>query len=299
MSTGNTDRVQLLPIVSIKVLNPRDRNTRKFREIVDSISKVGLKRPITVSPLIEETHEERFELVCGQGRLEAMKLLEQTEIPAIIIDTSREDRFLMSLVENFARRYHTPLELMRDIGTLFQRGYSKKEIAEKIGVTPEWVSSILHLMHNGEERLLAAVERNQIPISVAVEIADADDGDMQRALSEAYERNQLRGNRLAVARRILQTRQRQGKGLRRVKSMGNRKRKFTANAMVLAYKKEAERQRAMIKKSNLTEHRLMFLTNALKELFTDENFMTLLRAEGLDTVPRQIVDLVDQSRQIS
>ena len=41
--------IRLLPIASITVLNPRSRNRRVFNELVASISKLGLKKPITVS----------------------------------------------------------------------------------------------------------------------------------------------------------------------------------------------------------------------------------------------------------
>ena len=41
--------VQLVPIDKIRVINLRSRNKTKFREIVENISKVGLKKPITVS----------------------------------------------------------------------------------------------------------------------------------------------------------------------------------------------------------------------------------------------------------
>lgn len=41
--------VQLVPIQEIRVINPRSRSKIRFREIVESIAKVGLKKPITVS----------------------------------------------------------------------------------------------------------------------------------------------------------------------------------------------------------------------------------------------------------
>ena len=44
-------------------------------------------------------------VICGQGRIEACRILGFTEIPAIIVDISKEDRMLRSLVENMARRY--------------------------------------------------------------------------------------------------------------------------------------------------------------------------------------------------
>ncbi len=292
----SSDRIQQIPINRIRVLNPRKRNAQKFRDMVDSISLVGLKRPITVTATNSTNDSYLYDLVCGQGRLEAFELLEQTKIPAIIIDASTEDCFLMSLIENLARRHHNSLELMRDIGTLSDRGYSLKEIATKTGLTREYVKNILHLIRHGEERLLAAVERNHIPVNVAVEIAMANDDQIQQALTDAYERNELRGKKLQKARRIIEQRRRRGKAMAKPRHTASG-RKITAHAMVRAYKQETERQRAMILKSDATERRLLFIISTLKELFNDENFITLLRAEGLETVPRQIVDLIHNRKQ--
>ncbi len=291
MSSKPLDQVQIIPIDRINVLNPRERNKRKFRDLVDSISHVGLKKPITVSRRTDKNEVEHFDLVCGQGRLEAYMMLDQTRIPCIVTDLSKEDCLLMSLVENLARRQHTSMELMRDFLTLSERGYEASEIASKTGLSLQYVKDILYLLHNGEERLIASVERGQIPITVAVEITNTGDEDIQQALTAAYERNELRGNRLQVARRIIQQRQLRGKGLSLSAYYPN-VRKPTAQYMVRVYKQETARHKAMIMKGDLTERRLLFIISALKELFNDENFVTLLRAEGLDTVPRQIADIL-------
>ena len=55
MSSKPLDQVQIIPIDRINVLNPRERNKRKFRDLVDSISHVGLKKPITVSRRTDNT----------------------------------------------------------------------------------------------------------------------------------------------------------------------------------------------------------------------------------------------------
>ena len=110
--------VEMIPTDRITVLNPRERNKKGFRQIVDSISKVGLKKPITVNTAKKINGEATYELVCGQGRLEAFVYLGQPEIPAIVIDVTEEDRLITSLVENLARRHHQPMELLRDIGEL-------------------------------------------------------------------------------------------------------------------------------------------------------------------------------------
>ena len=92
-------KAELVPVDKIAVVNPRVRNQKVFREIVSNIAAIGLKRPITVARRVE-AGEPRYELVCGQGRLEAFQALGQIEIPAIVIDAGNEDCMIMSLVEN-------------------------------------------------------------------------------------------------------------------------------------------------------------------------------------------------------
>jgi ParB family chromosome partitioning protein len=283
--------VEMIPVDRITVLNPRVRNKKVFRQIVDSISQVGLKKPITVSRSKESNGEPSYELVCGQGRLEAFIALWQREIPAIVVDVTEEDSLIMSLVENLARRQHRPMELLRDIGELKKRGYSDTEIAKKTGLSYEYVHSIGYLLEEGEERLLVAVESGQIPISVAIDIAEADAEGVQEALVEAYEKGLLRGKKLLTARRLVEQRQRRGKAHRRTPSDKGRSR-MSSNALVRAYQKEADRQRLMIKRAEVTQNRLLFIVEAMRTLLADENFVTLLRAEGLETMPHPLADLI-------
>lgn len=63
-----TAAIRMIPINAIAILNPRTRNKRIFQELVTSIAHLGLKKPITVA---ERPDESGYDLVCGQGRLEA------------------------------------------------------------------------------------------------------------------------------------------------------------------------------------------------------------------------------------
>ena len=49
MARSRDKRVAIIPIARINVINPRARNKRTHREIVDNIEAIGLKRPITVT----------------------------------------------------------------------------------------------------------------------------------------------------------------------------------------------------------------------------------------------------------
>ena len=198
--------ITLIPVDRIRVLNPRERDGKRFREIVDSIRNVGLKQPIKVTRLNGSGGEAEYGLVYGQGRLEAFIALGQKEIPAIVADLSEEDSLLMSLVENVARRHRRPSELLREIGALSERGYTDRQIARKIGFSKTYVHDIRRLLKGGEERLLTAVETGKMPLNVAVDIAAADDEHVQKVLAEAYESGALSGRQLIEAKRQVERR---------------------------------------------------------------------------------------------
>jgi ParB family chromosome partitioning protein len=81
MEGESNQTVQMIPVAKITVVNPRARNRKIFREIIANIAQVGLKKPITVTKHTDPDGEFRYDLVCGQGRLEAFKALGQGEVP--------------------------------------------------------------------------------------------------------------------------------------------------------------------------------------------------------------------------
>lgn len=285
---NDTDlKIDRISIASITVLNPRSRNRKIFQELVTSIANLGLKRPITVSIRPDGGHD----LICGQGRLEAFVALGETEIPAIVMQATVEDCFVMSLVENLARRQHTPLELVREIGALKDRGYSLAEIARKTDFSPEYIWAIVFLLENGEERLINAVERGVIPHTIATEIAKAGDAEVQGALAEAYENKALPGNQLVAIRRIIEQRKTSGKAGHSGSRGGRQGRvRVTADSLVRAYRKETDRQKLLIKKAALAQSRLLFVVNGLRRLLDDDHFVTLLRAEAMHTLPKPLAE---------
>lgn len=286
MSGADPDSdIAMIPVCEITVLNPRVRNKRVFQELVTSIANLGLKRPITVS----RRANGGFDLVCGQGRLEAFLALGQTTIPAVVMEVSEEDCFVMSLVENLARRQHSPLELVRQIGALKEQGYSVQEIATKTDFSAEYIWAICYLLEHGEERLINAVDRGVIPHSIAMEIARAADGDVQVALADAYEKKALPGNQMLAIRRIIEQRRVSGKAGHSGARGGGRIR-VSAEALVRAYRKETDRQKLLVKKASLAQSRLLFVVNALRRLLDDEHFVTLLRAEAMHTLPRPLAE---------
>jgi ParB family chromosome partitioning protein len=277
--------IERIPIGEIRVANPRSRNKLKFQLIVASIRAVGLKKPILVSRRDLDGDGTRYDLVCGQGRMEACLALGETAIPAVVIDASREEQFLMSLVENIARRPPSNRALLAELRSLRQRNYKTDEIAKKLGLDRTYVHGIVRLVEHGEELLIRAVEAGRMPISVAVEIASGNDHEVQRALSEAYEKGDLRGSKLTAAKRIVAQRIEKQ---RQVGKDHQSRRKLTSDRLVREYQQRTREQRNLVRKANATKERLLWLTSALRSLFADEHFITLLRAESLSDIPQQL-----------
>lgn len=287
-------QIEMIPIDAIQVLNPRARSRRQHREIVDNINAIGLKRPITVSRRGSDDGALHYDVVCGEGRIEAFRILGECEIPAIVLDAPEEDCLLMSLVENIARRQHRAIDLMAEIGNLAKRGYSDTEIAEKIGCSRSWVYDVVTLLERGEERLVSAVETGLIPIAMAVEISMAESEQAQALLMDAYESGKIKGKKVAAIRRLLDLRIGRKKGLKdRALGRKSEPRRLSADELLRVYQREADKQRLLARKADFAQARLLFIVEAMKDILSDEGFVTLLKAEGLATMPRALATRIE------
>lgn len=255
-----------------------------FESIIANIGTLGLKKPITVTRRPDAPDDKPYDLVCGQGRLEAYRALGKDTIPAITIETSKDEAYLMSLVENIARRSPTPVELLKEIITLKDAGLSPEQIGAKLDLDRTYVYTAMHLLQHGEHTLLQEVERGHIPVSVAMKISTAADHDLQAALREAYASGELRGAQLLATKRYLA----KHKKLQRAPN----KKRLSAHAAVRAYKQFTTEHKSFVKRARHTEQRLLLITSALRALFGDEHFVTLLRAEHLDTMPTVLADRI-------
>ena len=291
------DKVQMIPIERIRILNPRHRDKKKFEIIVQSIKNLGLKKPIQVSVRsTDEAEGPGYDLVCGQGRIEAFTALGYKEIPAIVVEISKEDRLLRSLVENMARRNPAPLELINEIMRLKANGNSINEIAKKLDIEHHMASGLIALKKAGEERLLEAALKGKVPLGVAMEIAQTDSVEMQRELLKAYEGKQLNQFSIRAVKKLIEQRRFFGKQ-RGSAGKNPRKSRTSADSLVNAYRRESQRQKLMVKKAHVCEARLLFVVTAFSKLVADVNFETLLRAESLPTMPKAIGDKVTEQRK--
>lgn len=293
MSKKKIPEIKLIAIDRIHILNPRVRNPKLFQSVAKNIAEVGLKRPITVRHGSHASGKD-YDLVCGQGRMEAFQQAGKKQIPAIVIDASEEEALVMSLVENMARRHHRSMDLLQGVEILKRQGYDSKAIAQKIGMTADYINDVAFLLDHGEQRLLMAVEAGTMPITVAVVIASSPTDSIQQTLQDAYDSNLLRGKKLLEAKRLLEIRQRFGKVSRGGGPGRHRNRNsehVSAREVLKIYEKEVDRKRSLTRKADATSSCIVFITEAFRYLLKDKAFIAILESEGLTSMPKRLSEL--------
>jgi ParB family chromosome partitioning protein len=291
------DEVRMISIDRIRILNPRFRDPKKFALIVQSIRNLGLKKPIQVSLRAKEEAEgPGYDLVCGQGRIEAFVALGHKEIPAVVVEVTKEERLLLSLVENMARRFSSPLELLSEIVRLKACGYNNNTISTKLDMDDQTVGGLLALEKAGEKRLLEAALSGKLPLSIAIEIARTEGAEMQRELLRGYESKQLNQVSIRVVKRIMDQRRLLGKDADKGGKAASKTR-TSAESLVSAYRRESQKQKLMVKKGKVCDAKLLFVVTAFGELLDDENFVTLLRAESLLTIPKPLASRLTTTKE--
>ncbi len=286
-------RLEDISLDLIDVLNTRDRDLKIFKGISENVHLVGLKKPIKVKQVVGESGTIRYKAICGEGRVNIFRAAGESTIPCLVVDVTTEEAFIMSLVENIARRHLSQLDLLHAVEELHALGYEQHAIAAKIGMSSDRVHGILTLLAKGEDKLLIAVENGKIPLTAALTIVGTgiDDKALQLALQDAYESGQLRGQQLQTAKQIILKRQAQDST--GVKDKAQPQHKLTADHLVDVFRKEVGRQQMMIKRAGLAEQRLLFAVTAMRTLLDDAAFMSVLIRENLNMLPSYLAERLD------
>ena len=276
-------KIEEIPLEKIKIINPRKRDSSKFQTNVESIERVGLKRPIVVNVRYLES-TGLYELVCGQGRIEAYQQLGNVSIPALIVDVDRSQALIMSIAENATRCAPPPIWFANVIKGLKDSGMNLQEIANIVGRSTESVREYLGLITSGETVLLEALERGQIKLTVALQIAKATDPELQRLLLEGAEQGMIKSEDVGVIRKMLRRRQAFEKPPSYDRKQ-NTKPGYSIETLRKEIRRTLEKQDEFVQKSRRAENRLMLLSEEFRRLFRDAAWVELLQAENLTEFP--------------
>jgi ParB family transcriptional regulator, chromosome partitioning protein len=120
----------------------------ELQELVASIRETGVLQPIVVRPLVGAVDGgPQYELIMGERRLRATKLLGLSTIPAVIKNTADEDMLRDALLENLHRANLNPLEEASAYQQLLADfGITQDQLAERIGRSRPQITNTLRLL---------------------------------------------------------------------------------------------------------------------------------------------------------
>jgi len=140
-----TSRKNLIPIneISLSKFQIRKKfDEEKLKELSESITKNGLLQPIIV-----RKGKKNFELVAGERRLKACKLVGIDEIHAIVSDFDDRKAFESGLIENLQREDLTSIEEAEGYNRLMNEfNYTQEELASIVSKSRSHVANLLRLI---------------------------------------------------------------------------------------------------------------------------------------------------------
>jgi ParB/RepB/Spo0J family partition protein len=168
---------------SIKFFVRRSRAAGAYSRLKESIRELGLKQPIHVKDISHWPPSDRrrsdgglfkYELICGQGRLQAFRELGWMRIPAMIIDVPEEEIVGRFLAENVMRKklswYQKANLVRKDVDS----GMDLEAIRQKYFVTTGQVYKYLRILRQASDTLLSAAEIEKLSMNQAEELTSVD-----------------------------------------------------------------------------------------------------------------------------
>lgn len=180
---------QRVTMVAVEQIEPNSYQPRrnfddgKLEELAASIKEHGVVQPVVLRPLASG----RYELVAGERRWRACRLLNMENIPAVIKDLTDSQTTEIALIENIQREDLSPLEEAGAFRTLMEEfGFTQEQLAQRLGKSRPYVANILRLLQlphevqelvsqgqltAGHARALLSIEEPQKMVSMGKEIA--------------------------------------------------------------------------------------------------------------------------------
>ncbi len=192
-----TDAVVEIPVDRISPNPHQPRKTFdqvRLQELADSIREHGVQQAIVVRILDRDA--DTYELVMGERRLRACKLLEKATIPAVVREgMSDETSQELALIENLQRDDLAPIEEARsllDLSELY--GNDLKKVAERVSKSLPYIEGRIALLDLPEE-VQVLIDQGKINLEQAKVILELEP-DVQIEAANRVIRLNLTANEL-------------------------------------------------------------------------------------------------------
>ena len=187
LSVAAKDELEELRQLPVDLVGPNPDQPRKaFDEesllaLAESVRVRGILQPVLVRPVVGG----RYELIAGERRWRAARLIELSTIPAIIRRYDNATSLELALVENMARDDLNPVEEARACAALVEElGLSREEVGLRVGRSRVTVSNLIRLLDLPDDTL-ALIERGELTEGHGRALLLTDDHAERRRLARA------------------------------------------------------------------------------------------------------------------
>ena len=146
-------------------------NEEELKDLCQSIREFGIIQPLVVTKIVKETErgtEVEYQLIAGERRLKAAKMIGLERVPTIVKKLDNERAKLeIALIENIQRSDLNPLESAKAYSRLQDEfNLTQREIAARVGKSRESIANTLRLL-NLPVQIQEAISQNKITESQA------------------------------------------------------------------------------------------------------------------------------------
>lgn len=168
-----------IDIIEVNPFQPRNKfDEESLNELADSIKEQGIIQPITVRKL----GFDRYQLISGERRYKASKILGLKEIPSYIRVANDEQMLEMSLVENIHRENLNSIEIAISYQRLIEEcNLTQQKLSERIGKNRATISNYIRLLKLPAE-IQIAIRDGELSMGHARAIINIEDEKTQLLL---------------------------------------------------------------------------------------------------------------------
>jgi ParB family chromosome partitioning protein len=182
-SQDENDEIQNIDINHIRPnpFQPRtDFDEEEIKGLAESIENQGLLQPVVV-----RKKEDYFEIISGERRTRAFKLLNKDTVPCIIRNKVTDREMLeLALVENIQREELNDIEkAIAYQKLLLEFNYTHEELSKQVGKSRTVITNSIRLL-NLPDKIQEMVRKDQISMGHARALLGIDNSDEQIILAK-------------------------------------------------------------------------------------------------------------------
>ncbi len=224
---GSVVNIKITKIERDKSQPRKNFDEDQLNELADSIKEHGIFQPLLVTK-----KDDYYEIVAGERRWRAAKIVGLKEVPCIIKDYSEQEKVEIQLIENIQRESLNPIEEAAAYRRLIDEFKLKQdELAERIGKNRTTITNSMRLLNLCSEVQEMVIEEKLTP------------GHARALLSIDNEEAQI-----DMAQRVFDENLSVRATEKEVKALGKpkKKKKLTPEALNLIYRKLEDQIRTKI-----------------------------------------------------